>query len=77
MSGKINSEKVDILLAGDYNINLLNYDTHSKTEEFVNQIYAHLCFPLITRPTPFSQTSSTLIDNIISSIFDDHCTAGV
>jgi hypothetical protein len=62
---KLTSEKAKFILAGDYNINILNHDTHCGSEKFLNNIFAHMCLPAITKPTRFSASSSTLIDNII------------
>ena len=55
----------------DYNINLLNYDSHADTEECVNKIFSHFQYRVITRPTHFSPTSSTLIDNIFVNNIND------
>jgi hypothetical protein len=65
---KLTSEKAKFILAGDYNINILNHDTRCGSEIFLNNIFAHKCLPAITKPTRFSASSSTLIDNIIYSM---------
>jgi len=43
---KISRCRSDCYIAGDFNINLLNCDTHSETEHFVNTVFSHLQFPL-------------------------------
>ena len=58
-------ENAKFLLAGDYNINLMNHETHKGSDNFLNQLCSHLCLPSITKPTSFTPISSTLIDNII------------
>ena len=60
----ISSEKSEYLLAGDYNLDLFKYESNTGTETFVNNLYCHSCFPLITKPTRFTEVSSTLIDNM-------------
>jgi hypothetical protein len=67
---KLSREKKQCLLAGDYNINLLNHKTNIETDQFLNNMYASLYFPLITEPTRFSKNSSTLIDNIFCNIIN-------
>ena len=52
-------ENVKFLLAGDYNINLVNHETHKGSENFLNQLFSHLRLPSITKPTRFAPISST------------------
>ena len=64
--GAISNKKYYCILARDYNINLLNNETHAGTGQFLNNIYAWSYLPVIIRPTRFTETSATLIDNILS-----------
>ena len=66
-----------IFLAGDFNINLLNHDSHCETDTFLNLMYSNKCFPVITCPTRFSSNGSTLIDNIFTSCLEDNYQSGV
>ena len=50
---------------GDYNLNLLNTDSHTLTGEFVDIMYSYSLLSNITRPT--RERSTTLIDNIFSN----------
>ena len=59
------SENKSYYLLGDYNINLLNIESHSTTREFVDTMYTYSSFPNITKPT--RAISCTLIDNIFSN----------
>jgi hypothetical protein len=61
---KLPKEKCNYYIAGDFNINLLNYENHDGTSEFLDTSLSHFTYPTITRPTHFSNTSSTEIDNI-------------
>lgn len=58
----------ELMLAGDYNIDLLQIDK----KEFVNNFFATLvtnnCYPKITMPTRFANKSASLIDNIFCKI---------
>ena len=61
----IDSEKNKlVLLAGDYNLDLLKYDCHSPTAEFLNNMLSYYFLPVIRNPTRISEISATLIDNI-------------
>ena len=62
---KLEKENAKFLLAGGYNINLINHESHKGSENFLNQLFSHLCLPSITKPTWFTSISSTLIDTII------------
>ena len=54
-------------LLGDFNINLLNYETHAQTGSFFDMLSSDGFLPLITRPTRVTATSGTLIDNIFTN----------
>ena len=69
---------------GDSNINLLNYEKHSDTTDFVdllltprtpvssvrvNLLHGNLSVSLLDRPTRFNRESATLIDNIFTNAF--------
>ena len=56
-----------VYLMGDFNINLLNEDTHCRTNDFVNILTSHSMYPSITRPTRITSKSATLIDNIFTN----------
>ena len=61
---KINLEHKNIVLMGDYNINLLNYDNSPDTSQFLNSMCSYSLFPTITQPTRVTPKSRTLIDNV-------------
>ena len=61
---RIKTEKNILYLAGDFNINLLNADSHVPTSNFLDIIYSVSLFPLINRPTRITNQTATLIDNI-------------
>ena len=51
-------------MCGDFNVDLLQYDKHRDTNNFIDQLYSLGLHPLITRPTRITSHSNTLIDNI-------------
>ena len=66
----LNYKKLPVYILGDFNIDLLKYNTHNPTSEFVNTIFSESFIPLINRPTRVTETSATLIDNILTNQHD-------
>ena len=56
-----------IIIGLDHNLDLLKSTQHSLTNEFVQSNLDFSLIPTITRPTRITQSSTTLIDNIIVS----------
>ena len=59
---KLSKENKTMFLLGDFNINLLNYDIHPPTNEFLKSLLFHYFFPYILRPSRVTTNSKTLID---------------
>ena len=57
-------------LLGDFNVNLLNYNEHNQTNEFLDSLAPNSFIPLILQPTRITSHSNTLIDNIFSNVID-------
>ena len=45
----------------------MKYDTHVPTSDYINCIFSHYFYPTINRPTRITDTSATLIDNILTN----------
>lgn len=76
--GSLSKEDKHMYLTGDYNINLLNSDTHIPSAEFAELFFSHSFFPSINKPTRVSSTTATIIDNIfINNIHSNSVTAGI
>ena len=58
-------------IMGDYNINLLNYENHQPTAEFIDQLHSNSFASLINKPTRVKRHSATLIDNIFTHSLSD------
>ena len=71
LSEKLNSENSEVILLGDFNIDLLKYDSNKNVSDFLDIIYSTNLVPNITSPTRLTSRSQTLIDNIFSSITND------
>ena len=64
------------ILAGDFNINLLN-QSHFDTENFINMLFSYSVFPVIEAPTRYSDSNMTLIDNIFTNKSCDSHVSGI
>ena len=64
---RIKKENKLCYLLGDYNINLLNHDSHLDTGALIDLLSSFSFVPLITRPTRVTATTATLIDNILTN----------
>ena len=54
-------------MSGDFNIDLLKYDTNGKYADFLNAITSFGYLPTILHPTRITEFSSTIIDNIFTN----------
>ena len=60
---KLSNEKRQILIMGDFNINLLNYDDKN-TANFLDTVFSYSYLPFINTPNRVTGHSKILIDNI-------------
>ena len=74
---KISKENKLVYLMGDFNLNLLNHHCHQPTSEFLDIMYSHMLFPLITRPFRVTSYSATLIDNIFTNHVENQLFSGL
>ena len=65
---KIFTENKSVFLLADFNADLLIYDKHAPTNEFLDSLSSNMFLPHIVQPTRIGTTSETLIDNILSII---------
>ena len=56
-----------VYIAGDFNFDLLNTDTHSDTFDFFDTMMSNFLLPVITIPTKINRGNHTLIDNIFTN----------
>ena len=61
---KVSFENKEIILLGDYNINLLNCESDKNTSTFLELMLYFSFMPQIMNPTRITPRSQTLIDNI-------------
>ena len=65
---KISKENKSVFRLGDFYLDLLKYDNHAPTNEFLDSLSSHIFLPHIVQPARISTTSKTLTDNIFSNI---------
>ena len=73
---KVQEENKTLFNMGDFNINLLNYDSHSQTNNFINLMVSHYLLPHILHPTRITDHSATVIDNISSNSLESDTVSG-
>ena len=73
------SENKIAYLMGDYNINLLNFSTHIKTNDFLDNVglISQGFVPQIIKPTRITSASATLIDHIYCNYTHTNCDSGI
>ena len=73
---KFSSENKSVILLGGFNVDLMKYDNHHSTNEFLDSLSSHLFLPHITQPTRIRDSSKTLIDNIFSNTLIENTISG-
>ena len=65
---KVSKEQKSVYFLGDFNVNLLNYNDHTPTNEFLDSLASDSVIPYILQPTKKTDHSKTLVDNIFSNV---------
>ena len=61
---KLSNENKDIVIMGDFNVNLINCNDDKNISNFLDTMLSHSFLPFITTPTRITRNTKTLIDNI-------------
>ena len=72
----ISKEQKFCALMGDFNINLLNFESHNVTDNFINTLGSFSFNPQILKPTRITDHSATLIDNIFYNSLEHQLISG-
>ena len=72
----ISKEQKSVFLLGDFNANLLNYNEHNQTNEFLDSLASNSFIPLILQPPRITSHSNILTDNIFSYVIDPDIISG-
>ena len=62
----------NVAVMGDFNLDLLQYNHHVPTQDFMECLFSHAFLPLISIPTRLTSYSATLIDNIFTNHLSTH-----
>lgn len=65
---RLESNNTEVMLAGDYNINLLDINKKQVINEYFDTITGHSFYPKITLPTRLTNSNGSLIDNILCKL---------
>ena len=72
---KFKGQEKQIFLAGDFNINSLDYSRNTRVLDFFNLAFQNSIFPFINRPARVTKTSAAIIDNILTNSITDFASA--
>ena len=61
---KLSKENKDIMIMGDFNVNLINCNDGKNISNFFDTMLSHSFLPFITTSTRITRNTKTLIDNI-------------
>ena len=73
---KLSLEKKDVIWMGDFNVDLLHYETQSQSINFLHKMFSASLKPHITTPTRITPRSKTLIHNIFTDFLDEDIVCG-
>ena len=62
-------ENEKVVLLGDFNVHLLNYDNYHDVSNFLDTMHFNLLLAHITSSTKVTAKSGTLVDNIFRNFF--------
>ena len=64
-------------LLGDFNLNLLNYETNCKVKSYCNTGFSHNLIPIKNKLTRVTNHNATIIDHILTNSFDSKTDTGI
>ena len=72
----LSHENKTTVITGDFNIDLLKYDTEKDSADFLDSMYAGFLLPYISTPSRVTPHSKILNDNIFSNNIEDSSIQG-
>ena len=72
----VSKEQKQVFLLGDFNVNLLDYNDHQPTNDFLDSLASNSFIPYILLPTRTTSHSKTPIDNIFSNFISPEIISG-
>ena len=73
---KLSLENKDVILMGDFNVDLLHYENHNQSRDILDKKFSASLKPHITTPTRITPWSKTLIDNTFANFLDEDILCG-
>ena len=73
---KVNQQKYQLFLLDDFNVDLLQYESHSYTNDFLNTMISNSFLSYMHQPTRVTDHSETVINNIFSNISNYETASG-
>ena len=73
---QLTSENKSIFIMGDFNINLLNCESHPESNDFLLMLNSFFLLPYILQPTRITERSAPLIDNIFANTYAMNAISG-
>ena len=61
---KNEATKREVILIGDFNMNLLDFDKNKRVQSFVNLMFRFGMIPTINKPTRVTRHTATAIDHV-------------
>ena len=56
--------KKEVIIAGYFNMNLLDFEQNKKVQNFLNIMFDHSMMPVINKPTRVTKNTATATDHI-------------
>ena len=66
-----------LIISGDFNIDLLKLSTHPDISKYFDLLLENSLFPVISKPTRISHSSTTLIDDILVKDLNSNSKSGI
>ena len=68
----------ELILVGNFNINVLDFNESKMAQNFVNLMFRHGLIPTVNKPTRVTRNTATAIDHIITnSVINAEFKAGI
>ena len=69
---KNDANKKEVILIGDFNKNLLDFDKNKRVQSFVNLMFRFGMIPTINKPTRVTRHAATAIDHVFTNTIMDN-----
>ena len=73
----VHQENKSSMMMGDANVDLLKFQTHVKTNYYIDGIFSHGFLPIISKPTRVITSSATLIDHMYTNLITPSYHSGI